>query len=144
MSTAQVLPASSLKAHSFRNDLEEAVSKCVFHVRRASTLTPRKDGLSTCGTHMLSIFSVRRVSGKSVACALLQLISMHRSFDRELTLLAVSCMTYAALGVCSVEVQAARSSACREFVTLSGRVLTMSFTHKRNRVGERTLPCGTH
>ena len=26
---------------------------------------------------------------------------------------------------------------------LGGRVLTLSFTYRRNRAGERTLPCGT-
>ena len=58
------------------------------------------------------------------------------------SLLMVSCMTCVAVKVCSAEVHAVRSSACREFVTLGGRVLTMSFTHRRNRAGERTLPCG--
>ena len=41
------------------------------------------------------------------------------------------------------EDQAARSPACRKFVTVGGRVFTMSFTHRRNRVGERRLPYDT-
>ena len=52
-------------------------------------------------------------------------------------------MTYVVVEVCSGEVHAARSSACREFVTLGETVLTMSFTYRRNRVGKMTLPCGT-
>ena len=68
---------------------------------------------------------------------------MHHSSAQELTLLMVSCMTCVAVEVCSAEVHVAKSSACREFVTLGGRVLTISFTYRRNRVGERTLPCGT-
>ena len=55
----------------------------------------------------------------------------------------VSCITCVAVEVCSAEVHAAKSLACREFVTLGGRVLTMSFSYRRNRVGERTLLCGT-
>ena len=77
------------------------------------------------------------------ALVLLQLISMHHSIAQELTLLMVSCMTCVAVEVCSAEVHAARSSACREFMTVGGRVLTLSFTYRRNGVGERTLPCGT-
>ena len=80
-------------------------------------------------------FSFTVESEKSVACVLLQLISMHHSSAQELTLLVVSCMTCVAVEVCSADVRAARSSACREFVTLVGRVLTMSFAHGRNRVG---------
>ena len=56
----------------------------------------------------------------------------------------VSFMTFVAVEVCSAEVHAARSSACRDFLTLGGRMLIMSFTYRRNRVGEKTLPCGTH
>ena len=81
-------------------------------------------------------FSFTVESEKSVACILL-LISMHHSSAQELTLLMVSCMTCVPVEVCS----AARSSACRGFVTLSVRVLTMSFTFRKNRVGERTLHC---
>ena len=81
---------------------------------------------------MSSIFSITFYftveSEKRIACVLLQLISTHHSFAQELTLLMVSCLTCVAVDVCSAEVHAARSSACREFVTLGGRVLTMSFT----------------
>ena len=52
----------------------------------------------------------------------------------------VSCITCVSVEVCWAEVHAARPSACREFVTLGGKVLTMLFTYRRNRVGERTLP----
>ena len=55
---------------------------------------------------------------------------MHHSSAHELTLLMVSCMTRVAVKVRLAEVHAARSSACREFVTLGGRVLTMSFTYR--------------
>ena len=55
----------------------------------------------------------------------------------------VSCMTCVAVEVCTAEVHAAKSSAFKEFVTLGGRVLTISFTYRRDRVGERTLPCRT-
>ena len=65
---------------------------------------------------------------------------MHHSSAQELTLLMVSCMTCVAVEVCSAEVHAAKSSVCREFATLGGRMLKMSFTFRRNRVGERTLP----
>ena len=70
---------------------------------------------------------------------LLQFISMHYSSAQELSLLMVSCMTCMAVQVCSAEVQAVGSSACRDFVILGGRVLTMSFMYRRNTVGERML-----
>ena len=142
-----LVPTSFSRRPSVLTDLAAAASRCVFHVRRASRVTPRKVGLSTCGTGMFSSFSMSFSftveSEKSVACALLQLSSMHHSFDQQLTLLMVSCMTCVAVEVCSAEVHAARSSACEEFVTLGGRVLTMSFTYRRNRARESTLPCET-
>ena len=147
MSALQVVPASFFLRPSFLTDLAATASRCVFHVRHVSSVTPRKVGLSTCGNDMSSSFSITFSftveSEKSVACVLLQLISMHHSSVQELTLLMVSCMTCVAVEMCSAEVHAAKSSACREFVTLDGRVLTMSFTYRRNRAGERTLPCGT-
>ena len=110
-------------------------------------VTPRKVRLSTCGTGMSSSFSITFSfivkCEKSFAGVLLRLIPMHHSSAQELTLLMVLCMTCVAVEVCSAEVHAARLSAYREFVTLGGRVLTMSFTYVRNRVGERTLPFGT-
>ena len=142
--SSQVVPASYFRRPSFLTDLAATASRCVFHV---SNVTPRKVGLSTYCAGMSSIFSITFYftveSEKRIACVLLQLISTHHSFAQELTLLMVSCLTCVAVDVCSAEVHAARSSACREFVTLGGRVLTMSFTYRRNRVGERTLPCGT-
>ena len=57
----------------------------------------------------------------------------------------VSCMACVAVEVCSAEVHAARSSACRESVTLGGRVLTVSFTYRRSRSsprGESVIPGG--
>ena len=147
MSAPQVVPASFFRRPSFLTDLATTASRCVFHVRHESRVTRRKVGLSACGTGMSSSFSITFSfaveSEKSVVCVLLQLISMHHSSAQELTLLMVSCMTCVAVEVCLAEVHAARSSACREFVTLGGRVLTMSFTYRRNRVSERTLPCGT-
>ena len=147
MSAPQVVPASFFRRPSFLTDLTAPASRCVFHVRRVSSVTPRKVGLSTCGPGMSSSFSITFSftveSEKSVACVLLQLISTHLSSAQELTLLMVSCMTCVAVEVRSAEVHATKLSACREFVTLGGRVLTMSFTYRRNRVGERTLPCGT-
>ena len=144
MSTPHVVPSSFFRRPSFLTDLAATASRCVFQVRHVSRVTPRKVGLSTCGTGMSSSFSISFSftveSEKSVACVLLQLIAMHHSSAQELTLLMVSCMTCVAVEVCSAEVHEARSSPCREFVTLGGRVLTMSFTYRRNRVGERTLP----
>ena len=67
---------------------------------------------------------------------------MHHSPVQELTLLMVSCMTCVAIEVCSAEVQAARSAACREFVTSCGRVLTMSFTYRRNRLARGRFLAG--
>ena len=146
-SSQDVCVSSPGCVHQFLIDLAATASRCVFHVRWVSSLTPRKVGFSTCGTGMFSSFSITFSftveSEKSVAYVLLQLISLHHSFAQELTLLMVSCMTCAAVEVCSAEVHAARWIACREFVTLGGRVLTLSFTYRRNRVGERTLPCGT-
>ena len=141
------MPASFFRRHSFLTDLTATASRCVFHVRRVSSVAHRKVGLSTCGTGMSSSFSITfsftMESEKNVACVLLQLISMHHSSAQELTLLMVSCMTCVTVEVYSAEVHAAKSSACMEFVTLGGRVLTMSFTYRKNRIGERTLPCGT-
>ena len=145
MSDPQVVSASFFRRPSFPIDLAATASRCVFHVRRVSRVSPRKVALSTCGTGMSSSFSITFSftveSEKSVACVLLQLISMHHLSAQELTLLMVSCMTCVTVEVCPAEVHAAKSSACREFETLGGRVLTMSFTYRRNRVGERTLPC---
>ena len=107
----------------FLTDLAATASRCVFHVRRVSRVIARKVGLSTCGTGMLSSFSITFSftveSEKSVACVLLQLISMHHSFAQEFTLSMASCMTSVAVEVYSAEVHSARSSACR--------VLIMSF-----------------
>ena len=147
VSPPQVVPASFFRRPSFLTDLAATASRCVFHVRHVSSMTPRKVGLFTCGTGMSSSFSITFSftveSEKSVACVLLQLISMHHSSAQKFTLLMVSCMICVAVEMCSAEVHAAKSSACREFVTLGGRVLTMSFTYRRNSVGERTLLCWT-
>ena len=87
-------------------------------------MTPGKVGLSTCGTGMSSSFGIpfsfTVESEKNVACVLLQLIFIHHSSAQELTLLMVSGMTHVAAELCSAEVHVARSSACREFVTLGG------------------------
>ena len=133
MSASQVVPASFFRRSSFFTDFAATASRCVFiclqmvfRVRRVSSVTPRKVGLSTCGTSMSSSFiitcSFTVKSEKRVACVLLQLISMHHSSTQELTLLIVSCMTCVAVEVCSAKVLAARSSSCMEFVTLGGRV----------------------
>ena len=64
-------------------------------MRRMSIVTPKKVELSTCGTGMSSsfvvTFSFTVESEQSVACVLLQLISMHHSSAQELTLLMISC-----------------------------------------------------
>ena len=91
------MPTSFFRKPSFLTDLVAIASRCVFHVRCVSRVTPRKAGLSTCDTgksFSLSItFSFTVESEKSVACVLLQLISTHHSSAQELTLLMVSCMT---------------------------------------------------
>ena len=93
-SAPQVVPASFFRRPRFLTDL---ASRCVFHVRCVSRMTPRKVGLSTCGSGMFSslriTFSFTVESKKSVACVLLQLISMHHSFAQEITLLMVSCIS---------------------------------------------------
>ena len=146
MSAPQVVPVSFFRSPSFLTDLAATASRCDFHLRRMSSVTLRKVGLSTCGTGISSSFSITFSftveNEKSVACVLLQLISMHHLSAQELTLLMVSCMICVAVEVCSAEVHSTKSSACREFVTVGGRVLTVSFTY-RSRVVERTLPCGT-
>ena len=102
-------------------------------MKRVSRVTPREVGSSTYGTGMSSsfgiTFSFAVESEKSVVCVLLQLISMHHSFAQELTLLMV----------CLAEVQAIRSSACDS----RWEALTMSFTYRSSRDGERTLACTT-
>ena len=142
----RVVHTSFCRRPSFLVHLAIAASRCVFHVRHVSSVTHSKVGLSTCGTGMFSNFSVTfsfSVENEKSVCVLRHLISMYHSFAQELTLLMVSCMTCVAVEVCSAEVHAATSSACKEFVTLGGRVLTTPFTYRRNRVGERTLPCRT-
>ena len=105
MSAPQVVPASFFRRPIFLTDLAAAASRCVFHMRRVSSVTPRKVGLSTCGTGMSSSFSITFSftveSEKSVACVLLQLVSMHHSSAQELTLLMVSCMMCGCGGVFS-------------------------------------------
>ena len=103
MSAPEVVPASFFRRPSFLTDFATVASRCVFHVRGVSRVTSRKFGLSTCGTGMFSSFSITFSftveSEKSVACVLLQFISMHHSFAQELTLLMVSCMTCVAVEV---------------------------------------------
>ena len=64
---------------------------------------------------------------------------MHHSFAQVFTLLMIFCMTCVAEEVLLAEVPTARSSACREYVALGGKVLS----YRRNRVGEGTFPCET-
>ena len=84
MSAPQVVSASFFGKPSFLTDLAATASRCVFHVRRVSSVTSRKVGLPTCGTGMSSSFSITFSftvdSKKSVACVLLQLICIHHSF----------------------------------------------------------------
>ena len=91
------MPASFFRGPSFLIDLAATTSRCVSHMRHVSRVSPRKVALPACGTGMLSsisiTFSFTVESEKSVACVLLQLISMHHSFAQELTLLMVFCMT---------------------------------------------------
>ena len=56
MSAPQVVPASFFRRSSFLTDLAATASRCVFHVRRVSSVTLRKVRLSTCGTDMSSRF----------------------------------------------------------------------------------------
>ena len=116
MSAPQVVPSSFFRRPSFLTDLAATTSGCVFHLRRVSRVTPRKVGLSGVSSSFSTTFSFTVESEKSVACVLLQLISMHHSSDQELILLMVSCMTCVAVAVCSAVVHEAKSSACREFV----------------------------
>ena len=115
VSAPKVVPASFFRRPSFLADHAATVPRCVFRVRRVPRVTPRKVGVSTCGTGMSFsfriTFSFTVESEKSVACVLLQLISMHQSSAQELTLLMVSCMTCVAVEVCSAEVHAASSTA---------------------------------
>ena len=146
MSAVQVVLVSFFRSLNFLIDLAATASRCVFHVRRTSRVTPSKVGLSTCGTGMFSSFSITFSftveSEKSVACVLLQLISMHHSFAQELTMLMVSYLTCVAVEMCLAEVNAAKLSACRKFVTRWEDVDNV-IQYRRNKVGKRTLPCGT-
>ena len=89
------------KRLSFLTDLVATASGCVFHVRRMSRVTPRKVGLFTCGNGLFSsfriTFSFTVESEKSVACVLLQLISMYHSFTQEFTLLMALSRTCVAV-----------------------------------------------
>ena len=104
VSVPQFVPVSFFRRPSFLINLATIASGCVFHVRRVFRVTPRKVGLSTCGTGMSSSFSITFsftvVIEKSVACVLLQLISRHHSCAQELTLLMVSWMACVAVEVC--------------------------------------------
>ena len=144
------VPVSFFWRPCFLTVLVATAFRGAFHVRHVFKVTPRKAGLSTCGRGTFSSFSVTFSftieSAKSVACVLLQLISMHHASGQELTLLMASCITCVAVEVCSAEVQSVRPSTCTEFVTLGGSrlgALRMSFTYRRNRFYEGTLPCGT-
>ena len=81
MSAPQVVPTSFSRITCFPTDLFATASRCVFHVRRVSRVTPRKVGLSTWSTGMSSSFSIifffTVENEKNVACVLLQLISMY-------------------------------------------------------------------
>ena len=118
MSAPQVVPASFFRRPSFLTDLAATASRCVFHVRHVSSVTPRKVGLSTCGTGMSSSFSITFSftveSERSVACVLLQLISMHHSSAQELTFFCFSsCLSFSFMSPTFFGVRGRVLSSCR-------------------------------
>ena len=127
----QVVPASFFMMASFLMALASTASRCGFHVKRVSRVTPRNVGVSTCGTGWLfnlsETFSFAVDSVKSVLTVLVVLSCSAQLSVQLHTSLMVFWMRWTAVVVCSSAHHTAKSSACRVFDTCLGTVVVMSF-----------------
>ena len=110
----QVVPASFFIMASFLVALVSTASRCGFHVKRASRVTPRNVGVSTCGTGWLfnfsESFSFAVDSVKSVLTVLV-VLSCRAQLSAQLhTSLMVFWMRWTAVEVCSSAIQSHKMS----------------------------------
>ena len=106
---------------SFLVALASNASRCGFHVKRVSRVTPRNVGVSTCGTgwlfHLSETFSFAVDSVKSVLTILVVLSCSAQLSVQLHTSLMVFWIRWTAVVVCSSVHLTAKSSACRVFDT---------------------------
>ena len=127
----QVVPASFFMMTSFLVALASTASRCGFHIKRVSRVTPKNVGVSTYGTGCLfnlsETFSFAVDSVKSVLTVLVVLSCSAQLLVQLHTLLMVSWIRWTAVVACSSAHHTAKSSACRVFDTCLGTVVVMSF-----------------